>query len=175
MKINLSTVKKALNTAYEILDSVVPDFKKPCFAEIKFGRSRTSWASVSKRKGSSKFILRVSNVFECIPDEAEALRRLEECMIHEVIHTLPNCFNHGYYFKKWASKVNFYYSRYTIQRCTSMDDYGIERRKLEYKYKVTCLTCGKEFFYKKKRWWFDCSNTCTCPACRGSKFKIESI
>ena len=173
MRINYSTINKALDNAYDVLSKVVPEFKKPIIREIKVGKSRTHWATISKH-GTGDFTLRVSNVYESIADEDAAKQRLESTIIHEVIHTLPNCFNHGYYFKKWAARVNFNYPQYSIQRCTSMEDFGIKRKQTDYKYKLTC-SCGKEFLYKKKRWWFDSLSGCTCPHCKGHEFKLSVI
>lgn len=175
MKVTKNEINKALDNAYTLLESIIPDFKKPVFTEITIGRSRTNWATIGKEK-YGKWKLRVSNLFEQIPNEDVAIHRLNETIIHEVIHTLPNCFNHGSEFKRMANKFNRNYPSYNIKRCSeSMETYGIViDTESPYRYKLTC-SCGKEFFYKRRRWWFDSLTSVKCTKCGGKDFKLTRI
>lgn len=78
-------------------------------------------------------------------------------IIHELIHCLPGCNNHGENFKKIAKYIS---SRtdYEIQRTgnaqedhiKSNKDYEKPKRKIqEYKYKVICQKCNQEFLRKR--------------------------
>lgn len=67
------------------------------------------------------------------------VRGLENTVIHEILHTCPNCMNHGPEWKKWARVVYDAYG-YNIQRCSNAYEKGIsgaekpeepERKKYE--------------------------------------------
>lgn len=105
---------------------------------------------------------------------------ISNTIIHELIHCIPGCNNHGVNFKKIATYINDNTS-YSIQRTGNIEeDYKksnkeyvkIEKKKQEYKYKIVCTNCKKEFFrvrvdkkkFKKYR----------CAYCLG-KFKIEDL
>lgn len=76
---------------------------------------------------------------------------LVETIIHELLHTIPGCFNHG---KKWqeiASIINQHTGLH-ISRTSIIEDKGLvvfslpDRAPL---YRVTCPTCGRSVEYKR--------------------------
>lgn len=89
-------------------------------------------------------------------------------IMHEVIHSLPGCMNHGAKWKTAANKVNRYYNFPTITRCAEVgkkeefSDYA----NATYKYIVECKGCGSKFrFMRKSKTVAACQNgraTCSC-------------
>lgn len=72
---------------------------------------------------------------------------IKNTIMHELLHTLPNCMNHGNEWKKQAEIVNNSLG-YNIKRCNDLE--GFEHD--EYRYMFKCNDCGQEFGrYKKSR------------------------
>lgn len=60
---------------------------------------------------------------------------------HELVHTIPGCFNHGKEFVYWCNVINREYG-YTVE--TKAHDY-VQKYNVpatEYKYAVRCKKCG---------------------------------
>ena len=63
-------------------------------------------------------------------------------LLHELIHTVGDCQNHGKKWQAYADKVNRE-TKYHIRRCASPSDYGFEKMEVPNpKYSVKCLKCG---------------------------------
>ncbi len=78
---------------------------------------------------------------------------IKNTIIHELIHCLPKCTNHGDDFKKYAKIVNDNLG-YNISRVgNKKEDYdnsNLEYEEIEnYKYKIICKDCGQFFFRKR--------------------------
>ena len=78
---------------------------------------------------------------------------IKNTIIHELIHCLPNCNNHGKEFKKYASIINEKLG-YNIARLgNKKEDYkksNIEYKEKEsYNYKIICTNCN-EIYYRKR-------------------------
>lgn len=67
-------------------------------------------------------------------------------MIHELIHTCPDCMNHGKEWKKWADVINRN-TNYNIKRTTSYAEKGVEPPAP--KYIVGCRTCSHKWYYNR--------------------------
>ena len=76
---------------------------------------------------------------------------LYETLLHELIHTCPNCFNHGKLWSAYARKVNKAYG-YEISRVSSARDKKCSeevidelnrKNKAKIKYVIACKKCGK--------------------------------
>lgn len=144
------------------------------FPVITFSKARSFWANVTTL-GNKDFKLNVSNVFEEIEDSTLADIRLQSTIIHEVIHTLPGCFNHGPKFKKVCNDINKVYPEFELQRATAMSKYGIEREVKPFKYIIECPHCGKQYHYKKKSKFIDILNTCRCGVCNKSGLTWKEV
>lgn len=69
---------------------------------------------------------------------------IKTVIAHEIIHTLPNCFNHGTEFKKYADKINKAYPEYNIESRSNAEDLGFSTEDLpcKFKHKIVCTKCG---------------------------------
>ena len=87
-------------------------------------------------------------------NERNDLEGLKNTIIHELLHSISGCMNHGEKWKKLADKINRTYG-YNIKRCSSSDEKGVDentkikRKTLAYKYAVKCKCCGTVI--KRKR------------------------
>lgn len=66
-------------------------------------------------------------------------------IIHELLHTVKGCMNHGENWKREASKVNRAYG-YNIKRCSSAEEKGvepIENTPKAIKHQFKCKDCGQ--------------------------------
>ena len=72
--------------------------------------------------------------------------QIKNTLLHELIHTIDGCFNHGSNFKKQAEIVNKLYG-YNVQRGNSYQEF---KNQLNFKYEVCCTNCGAKNRYFKK-------------------------
>ena len=101
---------------------------------------------------------------------------IKNTIIHEIIHCIPYCNNHGQEFKKYANYINKKLG-YNISRLgNKKEDYLKSNaeydEKEEYKYHIKCINCGQEFFRKRLNKYFKLKYR--CAKCRG-KFEIIEI
>ena len=101
---------------------------------------------------------------------------VKNTIIHELIHCIPYCNNHGIEFKKYAKFINTKLG-YDITRVgNKKQDYeksNIEYKEEEiYKYKIECKQCGQVFFRKRLSKNFILKYR--CGKCR-SKFIITEL
>lgn len=87
---------------------------------------------------------------------------IKNTIMHELIHCMPFCNNHGEMFKKYARYINKYLG-YDISRLgNKKEDYeksNIKYEEKQFKYTIKCENCGKVFhrnrlnkdFFKKYR------------------------
>lgn len=68
-------------------------------------------------------------------------------MVHEILHTVKGCMNHGQLWQNNASIMNDKFG-YDISRTTSYEKVGLERPKA--KYVVVCDSCPNIFYRQRK-------------------------
>ena len=101
---------------------------------------------------------------------------IKNTVIHEIIHCLPNCNNHGEHFKKYAKYINQKLGHNISRVGNKKEDYkksNIEYvEKESYNYHIKCTNCGKSSF--RKRLCKNFEKKYRCAICSG-KLKIEAI
>ena len=101
---------------------------------------------------------------------------IKNTILHELIHCLPYCNNHGKIFKKYADIINQSYG-YNITRLGNKKQ-DFEKSNIEfddsekYKYKIICKGCSQEFYRKRLNKNF--TRKYRCGKC-GSKFEVAQI
>lgn len=78
---------------------------------------------------------------------------IKNTIMHELIHCIPYCNNHGVEFKKYANLINTNY-HYDVSRVgnkkADFEKSNIEYNEItHYNYKITCRNCGQEFFRQR--------------------------
>ena len=92
-----------------------------------------------------------------------------EIMLHEVLHTCPDCLNHGPLWKQYAKEVNKAYG-INISRTSSAEALGVERK---YKYHLQCENCGGDIYRQNKSDMVKYPNFYHCAKCGGNLKKIN--
>ena len=94
---------------------------------------------------------------------------IKNTIMHELIHCFPNCNNHGTEFKKYAKIININFN-YDISRVGNKKE-DFEKSNIEYnesknyKYKIICKSCKKEFY--RQRLSKNFIKKYRCSECRG--------
>ena len=87
--------------------------------------------------------------------------RIKEIILHELLHTCPDCMNHGRSWKNHAARVMYYFPQYHISRLAKVKNYATCRYK--------CKHCGiKQYAYSSKK------TKVYCPYC-GRKMKTKKV
>lgn len=88
------------------------------------------------------------NIAAALLMEENPAEQLEDTLLHELLHTLPNCFDHGAIWQSYAEKVNqaygFHISR--VATCALTVDPMAEKRQ---KYAVQCTACNHTYYRQK--------------------------
>lgn len=87
-------------------------------------------------------------------------------IIHEILHTVKGCMNHGEKWSNHAKTMNDMFG-YNISRTVSYEETGIERPKA--KYTVACKDCSVVFYRQRKSKLITHIDDYEC-ACGGSLF-----
>ena len=158
-----------IELANKILSEVYSNYNTPTIKEIVYTKARSYWA-MCKCLGGNKYQLRISDIFELIPDENIARCRFTSTIIHELIHTISGCMNHGRRFHLICNLVNCKYPQYKLQTTTTSEEVGIVIEEKTPRYLVVCEHCGKEYkYWKKPRYTLD---NYVCGNCKHDNFKL---
>lgn len=109
-------------------------------------RLRTVAGKCKSRNGKAYIIEINGNMLKSESDEF-----LKNVICHELLHSAPECIgeHHGGMWKHYAQVMNYRNKNYNITRCYSSEDL-CNTYKRDYKYKIVCLDCGKEYYYRTK-------------------------
>ena len=151
MKLTFELINEVIDEADKVMKSIFPtEYKRPMFTTIKISKAESYWMQISYNKLTKDYKLRVSTMFEHYTDDSIARIRLTNSMIHELIHTLPGCMNHGPQFKRHCYIVNSK-TIYNIETTTEPGEGFVAAEKVKkVKYVVKCPHCGKEYIYQRK-------------------------
>lgn len=101
--------------------------------------------------------------------------KIKNTIIHELIHCLPECNNHGTEFKKYAKIVNeklgYNISRLGDKRQDFVDSNLEFKEENLYKYKIQCIDCNQLYYRKKLLKNF--IRKYRCGKCNGKLIIIE--
>lgn len=181
MVVTVALVKKVFEEADVMMKKVFHGlYDSPKFSSIKITNARGYWMKITRYSDSSSFGLRVSRLFENHTNDEDGMHRLKESLIHELVHTLPGAFNHGTYFKEYGRMFHSYYPDYTVERVSrGGSSYTPPVRKRNYKYKITCNTCGAVSRYQRLcdtvRYCSNKYSICYCSRCNGHYFTVEKF
>ena len=75
-----------------------------------------------------------------------------DVIMHELLHTVKGCFNHGAKWKKYAEYIKWKLPQYNIRRVATKGDAAliIERKEPVYKFILRCTKCGQEIKRQKE-------------------------
>jgi len=137
-------------------------------------RSKNNWGMCSILHYDMYFDFQIEIAVHLL-ENPDAFDSLKNTVIHELLHTCPDCFCHTGLWKKYAEKVNRAYG-YNIQRCVTKEEVKQFKRTslCEYrqeetvKYRVQCVECGEHWDYRRAGKIVKIYKRCTCGRCGGS-------
>ena len=97
---------------------------------------------------------------------------LKSTIMHELLHTCPNSFNHGKTWKRYAEQVNSKYG-YNVQRCDTSNDKGVVEIISDVKFAYKCLGCGAIVVRNRASNFTKHPENYRCSACRGKFERIK--
>lgn len=107
---------------------------------------------------------------------------VHDTIMHEVLHTLPGCMDHGEKWQNYASIIEKYEPRYTISRLGDCTEYK-EVLHQKSKYIITCKGCGHVFYYQRRGRIVNMmieakmrgieKTGAFCPYCNSKNFELE--
>lgn len=163
----MKDLKKLANQCMAELDAIGIQYGNVISWEVNT-RAKNRWGQC-RYIGGRRYSINITNrlLDDNLPDEAA-----KQTIIHELLHSVNGCMNHGPNWKRVADKVNRAY-HYNIKRTTSYDEKGVEPPKpREPKYIVRCPSCGYQWKHYRKCFAVENPMLCTCSKCG---VKLERI
>ena len=159
----MKDLKMVANECMTMLDEIGIEYGNVTRWEINT-RAIKRWGQCRKTNGNYT----ISIASKLLEDNVDN-KALETTVLHELLHTVNGCMNHGHNWQNVANKVNSRYG-YNIKRTTSSEEKGIERTP--YTYMVKCKDCGCEIGRYKMSNVIQRPQNYRCGCCGG---KLERI
>lgn len=138
-------VKKEMMECINILLNMGFEVHIPVGVDFNSRLSKTLGRTIRKR---DVYRIEVNPTFL----KVASAQNVHNMIMHECIHCVEGCFNHGTPWKSVAAKVTSKYPQFTITRLCNDKEYGkIYESKEAYKYQICCADCGCKMT-KQKRW-----------------------
>ena len=154
------------------LNSININVEKNRIIEIKINTRSKKRYGCCKKISKEKYLLEVS---EWVMDLNEDI--IKNTIMHEIIHCLPRCNNHGENFKKYAELINEKLG-YNVKRTGNKQKDFIKsnleyiEKPVKYKYQIVCDNCNQRFLRQRIVKIF--TRKYRCGKC-GGKFKIINL
>lgn len=101
---------------------------------------------------------------------------IKNTIMHELIHCIPFCNNHGKEFKKYAKYINKKLGYSINTRGNAKEDFQASNLTYEeqenYKYKIVCEDCGQTIY--RKRFNSSLIKKYRCGKCKGKLKLVET-
>jgi hypothetical protein len=141
-------------------------------------------------KGGNNYIIQINEFHNKLSPGTSVMNTF----IHELLHSLPKCMNHGEIWKRYANKYNTVYGT-TISRTSPLDGhYKTFKKEIEKqrgntqhknhsvysdgKHKVTCSKCASSWYYERAGKIVKLAmqnKKLTCPHCGSQPFYYEQL
>ena len=138
-------------------------------------RARARWGQCKKIPGTKEFTI---NINQDLLDERNSVDGLKNTIIHELLHSVEGCMNHGPKWKKQADIVENTYGIH-ITRTSSAEDKGIEYRRSKSVrqstgklYIIECERCGYQYRHQRMSKSVQHPDWYGCGRCNGSLVRI---
>lgn len=126
----------------------------PC---VKINNRTTKRLGMCSKRGNYYYIQISSYILE-------NLEAVKEVLAHEILHTAPDCFNHGNLWKRYGNMMSRRYG-YNIARTIDIACYSITQPISQYT--IKCQRCGQEIHRQKKSNLVTNTNLYRCGKCKG--------
>ena len=141
MTLSLAKKDKLLKTAYSEVIAECDTLQIPYgnITNLTINcRAKYRWGQCSHLPNGNYAISISTDLIE--PDSVEGLKNT---LMHEILHTIKGCMNHGTNWKQWADLVNSQLG-YDVKRTNSAEELNVNRepRTRQIRYKLECTCCG---------------------------------
>lgn len=145
---------KTINNFIDIGNNILKEFNAPLpnIIEIKITNAISYWGEIYRYRdeyNNKYYCMYISRAFNYIKNKEEALKCLQNTVIHEMIHTLDGCWDHKYKFNLWRNKILNKFPCIDILEDKMKFNYAFKSIK-QPKYKIKCVDCGIEFHLYRK-------------------------
>lgn len=149
----ISLAKQKIKEANLLIKEKIPTYKEPIISYIKETKASSYWANIGNCNDG--WGIHVSSLLfnKISPDKLE--KRMLECMTHELLHTIPECQNHGKKFKHLCSLF------YPLEVYSYREEF-IEESLPKPKYLLKCSVCNYEYNYCRKPKYSAKNYVCKC-------------
>lgn len=116
-------------------------------SEWKVSRAVSFWGQCVYAGRTRSYTIKISKT---LLDDNAPVKALKETILHELIHAVDGCLNHGYEWTRLVRKVNTAYG-YDIQQTAGYASKGFDSDPMDaqYKYRLTCEGCGHTYRYAR--------------------------
>lgn len=113
----------------------------------KVSRAVSFWGQCVYTGRTRTYTIKISKT---LLDDNAPVKALKETILHELIHAVDGCLNHGYKWTMLVNKVNSAYG-YDIRQTDGYKHKGFETDPMDaqYKYRLTCEGCGHVYRYAR--------------------------
>ena len=159
---------KEIEEDRDILQSLGCDMEKKTYTpslsiDSRSTMGRCSWTSVCP----NNYLIQVNPEYvkKCKAEE------IHTTIMHEVIHSVDGCGNHGPEWKRIAALVNANYQFLPITRTSGYEDW-VKILRDSSKYFATCKKCGYTYTWVRRGRAYDLCvrNRAKCSLCGGDRF-----
>lgn len=137
-------------------------------------RAKTRWGQCRRVVDHGKVTYKINISAELLKSDATKTGLLQT-VIHELLHTCPDCMCHTGAWKRYAELVNRAYGHQGIKvtRCTSAAALGIDpsEREIPYKYAIICPRCGVIAKYQRMAAVIQRPDRYRCSRCKGDALR----
>lgn len=165
----MKDLNKLANRCMEELDAIGIQYAKSIRWQVNT-RAKKRWG-LCERHPNGVYTISIS--FRLLADDVADDGAINT-IIHELLHTVEGCMNHGVNWKREAEKVNRAYG-YNIKRCSNADEKGvepIENTPQVIKHQFKCKDCGKVYNRMKESKFTKNWKNYRCGCCNGEFIKI---
>ena len=157
------------NQCMHQLDAIRIPYKKPSNFEVN-SRAKHRWGQC-RHEENGRIVISVSErLLHSDVSDVSAM----DTIIHELLHTVPGCSNHGAKWKHYAEVVNSAYPQYHIKRTATFEDKGVVPDPVSYKYKIFCIKCGASSYYARCTKAVRFPSLYKCSRC-GGELKVDGL
>lgn len=113
-----------------------------------------------------------------IHNQVDTPQSVKETIIHEIIHSLPGCMNHGTRWKAVCDKYNQTYHTHLSRQSTPSKEYMNSIPKTQNKYALICDKCKHEWYYARNTKLVQSARSgksLRCPTCGLQHFTVVHL
>ncbi len=115
------------------------------------------------------------SIAACLLQNGVSEQAAKDTIVHELLHTVRGCHDHGKRWKALAQRVNTLLPQYRIQRTATYEEKGLPSTPREHiaRYAVRCTACGKVYTRERSSRLIQHPEAYRCGLCRGRLERVD--